>query len=131
MMDNINSNQTQFAAQEPVMESLASYADEVPVEKAEPKKKKNKLVLIGVIGFILIVVFILLLILIRAVSKKEKATVDENGNVIESINGEIDPMLNEVYILSEDLELADPSLNTIPFPPVDMELRLDPKKRKQ
>ncbi|MDH5533220.1 MAG: hypothetical protein OEX81_02195 [Candidatus Pacebacteria bacterium] len=130
MIDNNDSNQTQFASQEPIMEGLASYADPVIPQETQPKKKNSKLILIGIIGFVLLIVFVLLLILIKAMSSTKKVVVDDNGNIIETINGEIDPLLNEVYILAEDLEEGDPSLNTIPFPPVDMELRLDPPRRK-
>lgn len=122
-------NQTQFASQEPVMEGLASY-QEPASEQEQPKQKKksNKLVLVGVIGFILIIVFILLLILIRTLSTPRKTTTDGNGQVIDYNQGEIDPLLEEVYLLSEELENADPSIDTIPFPPVNMELRLDAAK---
>lgn len=127
MTNNIDSNQTQFSAQEPMREGLASYEDQV-AEEVQPKKK-NKLILVGIIGFVLIIVFILLLILISSISPDKTTIVDDSGEVIDATNGEIDPLLNEIYILSEDLELADPSLDSVPFPPVDMELRLDPKTK--
>lgn len=130
MIDNTDSNQTQFAAQEPIMEGLADYSDPVQEDEVKLKKKKNKIVIVGIIGFVLLIVFILLLILIKRMSSIKKVMVDDNGNVIETVKGEIDPMLNEVYILAKDLEAGDPSLNTISFPPVDMELRLDPAKRR-
>jgi hypothetical protein len=131
MNNNLDINQTQFASQEPVLEGLANYQEPVVENQKSPKsKKKNgKLIMIGVIGFILIVVFILLLVLIKALSPSKKVVTDKNGNVVEIEAGEIDPLLDEVYILSEDLENADPSLNTIPFPPVNMELRLDSPKK--
>lgn len=120
-------NQTQFASQEPVMEGLVNYDDPIMQEEQPKQKKKgNKLVLVGIIGFILIVVFILLLILIRVLSAPKTVQRDSNGQVINQVDREIDPLLEEVYLLSEELEDADPSIDKIPFPPVDMELRLDP-----
>ena len=129
MIDN-NTNQTQFAAQEPIMESLSGYEPEISTQEVKPKKKKSKLIIAGIIAFILIVVFILLLVLISSMSSPEEIETKDNGNVIENIDSELDPLLKEVYVLSQDLEIADPSLNTIPFPPVDMELRLDDPKRR-
>lgn len=131
MNNNLDINQTQFASQEPVMEDVVNYQETVAQEQldSQSKKKKSKLIIVGVIGFVLIFVFILLLILIRALSPVKTVTTDENGNVIEVPQGVSDPLLEEVYLLSRDLENADPSLNTIPFPPVNMELRLDPPKR--
>jgi len=132
MNNNLDINQTQFASQEPVMEDAVSYQEPVSeeIQAAQSKKKKNKLIVIGIIGFILIVVFVLLLVLISALSPTQQVTTDQLDDVIETPQGELDPLLEEVYLLSDDLENADPSLDTIPFPPVDMELRLEEAQRR-
>lgn len=132
MNNNLDINQTQFASQEPVMEDAVSFQEPVIEDQQIPKnkKKKNKLIIVGIVGFILIVVFVLLLILIKSLSPAEQVTIDQNGNVIEVPRGEVDPLLEEVYLLGEDLKNADPSLDSIPFPPVDMELSLDPSDRR-
>jgi len=115
-----------------VMEDAVSYQEPVTedIQVAQSTKNRRKLIVFGVIGFVLILVFILLLILIRALSPVDTVTTDENGDLIQVQQGELDPLLEEVYLLSRDLDNADPSLNVIPFPPVDMELRLEEAQRR-
>lgn len=129
-------DQTRFITEEPVFEDAS--APVAPVDPHEEmsevpagKKNKKKLVLIGVIGFVLIVVFVLLLVLFRMSGNGQpQAEPEEEIIQVEDPNGEVNTLLNEVKQLQEELEEADPSSNTLPFPPVDMGLRLDPAPRR-
>lgn len=131
MNKNVEHNQTQFAAQEPIRENVASYAEQDTLVQAEqkPAAKNKKLVLFGIIAFVLFVVFMLLLILIMMLSPKKSVVTDDTGKIVETNNGESDPLLQEIYLLNNDLDNADPTIDAIPFPPVEMELRLDPPQK--
>lgn len=129
-MQNLDSNQTQFAEITPVFESGSA----VPASKASPEtpvKKKSKLpLLIGILGLILFFVFLVSLILIKNSMTADQLGNEDDGRLIEQNNGQTDPLLEEIYDLDDQLQGSDPTIDEIPFPPVDMTLRLDPAKKK-
>lgn len=146
MNSAINFDQTQFSSQEPLMEgetalapkpaenmAFAQEADDEARKKEAMKKaagRKKKLLLIVIGAVVIMVGMIIVLLLMRGRSRGP-----QQGNTpagIEDMNdtGEVDPLLQEVKNLQGDLEVADPTANSVPFPPVDMELRLDPAKKR-
>lgn len=131
-MQNLDSNQTQFSEITPVFESGATTSVQKPtVEEVLPKKKTNLPLLVGIFGLVLFFVFLMTLILIQS-QKSANPTDDNNdGSLVDQNNGQNDPLLEEIYDLDDQLQSSDPTIDEIPFPPVDMTLRLDAAKRKQ
>lgn len=134
MPDQLEQNQTQFSELTPVLES-ASEPEVKPMVAEQAvvpaKSKSKKMVLVGIIGLILIVVFVFLLILIKMSISNGQLTEEQQKQTRQNGNGEIDPLLEEIYDLDDQLLASDPTINEIPLPPVDMNLRLDPAKKKQ
>lgn len=133
-MQNLDQNQTQFSELTPIVESgnlpvAQSAVGEPVVVPAKPKSKK--LVLVGVIGLILIVVFIFLLILIKMSLNGGQLTEEQQQQQRQNGNGVVNPLLEEIYDLDDQLLSSDPKVDEVPLPPVDMGLRLDPAKKKQ
>lgn len=127
-MPDVDQNQTQFSELTPVLESALP----APVKPAAdqtvmlvPPKSKKKLV-VGVIGLILIIVFIFLLILIKMSVSSRPSSTEQQPQTRQTGQGEIDPVLEEIYDLDDQLLASDPTINEIPLPPVEMNLRLDP-----
>jgi len=130
--NNFTTNQTRFALEEPILENVATVDQELSQEAEKnlvvPKKKSKKIILVGVVGLILIIVFILLLILVRFNSNGKKQLEEIREEEVVKEVGELSPLLREVYDLEASLKAADPSLSSIPFPPLNMELRLEDGK---
>lgn len=126
MNENQSINQTQFSFEEPIFENQASYSEEKPVDENLDKKKgkKKRLILVG-IG-----IFIVLLSLIILLARNGNGMIEE---IIEPPMQEVPRELSPLQLRIEDarelLELADPSKQDLAFPPVDLNLRLDPKVR--
>jgi hypothetical protein len=131
--DNSTTNQTRFALENPILEDVPATNQELDEEIKEDlvasKKKSKKLILMGMVGLILITVFILLLILMRLNSNAKKEVEEFREVGVREEVGELSPLLREVYELGASLKAADPSLSSIPFPPLDMELRLEDRKK--
>lgn len=133
MTDHLDSNQTQFAELTPILETGAvrpatpTAASAATPETPRPKSKRP--IIVGVIGVVLLVVFLLLLVLIRMALPGTQPAPTDDQSQIDQLNGEIDPLLNEIYLLDEQLQASDPAVDSVPFPPVDLTIRLDPKKR--
>lgn len=126
MNENQSINQTQFSFEEPIFENQASYSEEKPIDENLDKKKgkKKRLILLG-IG-----IFIVLLSLIILLARNGNGMIEE---IIEPPMQEVPRELSPLQLRIEDarelLELADPSKQDLAFPPVDLNLRLDPKVR--
>jgi hypothetical protein len=130
-MQNLDSNQTQFSEITPVFESASTSSIQKPAAAEEVVKKKNNLpLLIGIFGLILFFIFLVSLILIKNQMGANPAESDENNRFIDQTNGSNDPLLEEIYDLDDQLQSSDPTIDEIPFPPVDMTLRLDAAKKK-
>lgn len=131
MSENLDANQTEFAGKTPILEmadSLPSPEVVVVDEKAAAKAKRTKLALVAVVFSVL--VFMLLLLLIKQALPKMAAPSPEETPDVVNQTKTLDPLLEEIYLISDDLRAADPSVEETIFPPVDMGLRLDPAKRR-
>lgn len=130
-MQNIDSNQTQFSEVTPVFESGVAPMDVTkPEVEVKPKAKSKKMMIVGVVALVFVLVFVGLLIMIAQSLQKGPLNGGDDNPFVEQKNGEIDPLLQEIYDLDDQLQAADPSIDEIPLPPVDMGLRLDPAKKK-
>ena len=117
-------NQTQFSFEEPIFENQAVYAEEKP-EDTKPQSKKKLFVVFGVIGF-----FVLLLLLIIVVRMSRNGQIEEIIDEPDTqVSQELGPLEQRIKDARELLNLADPAKQDLAFPPIDMDLRLDPKER--
>lgn len=120
-------NQTDFSYEEPIFSDLNV---ELPIEPKPvvpviKKSNKKKLIIIG------LAVFFLLIILVIVISKFKKVPVeviDEEESTV--IIKDLGPLEQRIQNARIDLEIADPSNQDLTYPPVDMELRIDIKKKR-
>ena len=109
-------NQTEFVDQAAFLEE-----EKVGPSLEDIKKNKNLLpfyILVGVI-VLLVLIFLLSLVLRRQVDN------DEGTQLIEETYEELDPLTQRVKNLENELEAADPTRQSLPFPQVDLEFNID------
>lgn len=127
MNDEILTNQTQFAQEEPILE-MPPVPKVAPVveEETEPKKKPKLLFIAG--GAFAVLMVILLLVVVF--SRPKKTEVVEKTEPSPTPKLAIDhPLQQRVSNLQQELDAADPSEQTLVFPPIDMTITLDPVKQ--
>lgn len=119
-------NQTQFSFEEPIFENETVYREDKPEDlEQKPKSKKKLFIIIGVIGFIFIILLLVLVMAMRGRGSTQE--VDEDTNPI--VAKELGPIQQRIEDSRELLDIADPAKQDLAFPPVDLELRLDPKEK--
>ena len=121
-------NQTQFSFEEPIFEDAQVYADETQPKEVQPpvnNKKKKILIIAGIVGF-LFILLLLLLVVVRA--RKAVTPTDDPVKQVEETKND-DPIQDRIDDARDLLEEADPTKQDLSFPPVDMDLRLDPKEK--
>ncbi len=127
MNDEILSNQTQFAQEEPLFEVQKAVQSQPTYDEVTDSKKKPKLLIIGGGVFALVLVLILALVLL---SKPKRIEVTKEVEASPSPKNTINhPLQQRVTNLQQELDLADPSEQSLVFPPVDMTITLDPVKQ--
>lgn len=110
-------NQTEFVDQ-------AAFLDEEKRMRPsieEIKKNKNLLPFYILIGVIVLLVLIFVLAAVfgrRNLDEKETQTIEE-------VYEDLDPLTQRVRSLEQDLEKADPTRQSLPFPQVDLEFNID------
>ncbi len=125
--ETVLTNQTQFSYEEPYRQSAK---ERFTTEKSElVQKSRPRPIMYIAVGLVVTVVLLLLLVLL-----KRKPVVIENAPFQQAITAtpvpaEFNPLLERVSRLEIELEEADPIKQSLLFPPVDMDIRLDPKKR--
>lgn len=119
-------NQTQFSFEEPIFEDQAVYMGETPEEKEVKPKSKRNLIFIGIVGFILFLLLIVVLLFASRNNKTDEVIEDEN---IVVVTKEMGPLQKRIEDARELLDTADPTKQDLSFPPLDMDIRLDPKTR--
>jgi hypothetical protein len=123
MIPDMNLDQTQFMAESPLLkDGEMSVAAEVVLSAEELKKKKLKKIVIATSAFLLIVLIILLVIKARSVEEDEQIVETEEIKLTEVVVGPFNQRLSE---LKNELEIADPNQEDLPFPPIDDEISLD------
>lgn len=119
-------NQTQFSFEEPIFENETVYREDKPEDlEQKPKSKKKLFIIIGIVGFIFIILLLVLVMAMRG--KGTTQQVDEDTDPV--ISKELGPIQQRIEDSRELLDIADPAKQDLAFPPVDLELRLDPKEK--
>lgn len=119
-------NQTQFSFEEPIFENETVYREDKPEDlEQKPKSRKKLFIIIGVIGFIFIILLLVLVMAMRGRGSTQEVGEDTNPVVAK----ELGPIQQRIEDSRELLDIADPAKQDLAFPPVDLELRLDPKEK--
>lgn len=118
-------NQTQFSFEEPIFEDQMVYAEEKPLaDPSQKPKKSKKVVIFAIVGFVF---FLILVILgIASMGNKTEENTETEPEVV--VTKELGPLQKRIEDARELLDLADPTKQDLSFPPVNMEIRLDPKE---
>jgi hypothetical protein len=134
MIDNetdelVTGDQTSFGLESPLFDQpkRRGFVEEMsPEEKARQKKKK---IIIGLIAGG-VAVFVLLVVIAAMFKPRGLQTTTPEASAEPQTNQELSPLEQKVETLRQELRAADPTREDIPFPPVDLEIELDPIKEK-
>jgi hypothetical protein len=119
-------DQTQFSTEEPLYEAVSlPTKPEVPVSASKTTTfaglNRLQLILIGVGA----VAFVLLIVALLASMMRRPSTVQQLEPT-PSIQPEgVDATQQQIIEFKKNVQAADPSLDKLPLPPVDLELRLE------
>lgn len=110
-------NQTEFVDQAVFLE------EEEKVKPSLKDIKNNK----NLLPFYILVVVIILLVLTLVISSilKRQVDTDDNSQLNETTYEELDPLTQRVRSLENELDEADPTRQSLPFPQVDLEFNID------
>lgn len=118
-------NQTQFSFEEPIFENPLQYEEEKPPIVEKSKKSKKKLYIsIGIVA----TVFLLLILFVIFLRLRNKNDATEPLKRDPAIEQELGPLQRRIEQSRFLLESADPTKEDLSFPPVNFDLRLDPKE---
>lgn len=119
-------DQTQFSTEEPLYEAVSlPTKPEVPVPAAKPttvaglNRQQLLLIAVGAVAFILLMVALLASMMRRPTTVQQL----EPTPSVEPVS--TDQMQQQIMDLKKQIQAADPSLDKLPLPPVDLELRLE------
>ena len=121
------SDQTQFAAEEPMYEPMTSYpqAPKLPEKPSVPFMKRKWAVPVIVVGSTMAVLLLLLIINV-IVQRNRTPQVPITSPVLSPTDsGQVTPLVDKVTALETELKAADPNQPTFVFPSVDLSLTLD------
>lgn len=118
-------NQTQFSFEEPIFENEATYSEKPLAEVTDKPKSKKKLFIFVIVGFF-IVVFFLVILLVRNGKPSPEELAAEPASIPMK---ELGPLQQRIQDARDLLNLADPTKQDLTFPPVDLNIRLDPRER--
>lgn len=124
-------NQTQFMGEEPLLSRPTSPPPAIPQPENLPEEekvsffrsRKGRLLLAG--GVILILLMGVVSILVLGNKKTPTQRIAEEME--EAVNREISPLQEKIDLLKIQLEGADPTKQSLAFPPVDLDLEITDK----
>ncbi len=119
---DVSSDQTGFASEEALFLDQSLPVDpDAPVLSVKPWWKRPAVIL-GVIGLVIIVIVLMLAILLQP--RQQKQVFEPSPTPKAAAN--LDPLQQYILTLQYKLQAADPANQELPFPPVLMDLPLDP-----
>lgn len=119
-------NQTQFSFEEPIFENPTEIPVEPKIDDGQSKNKKKMIAIIG--GFFGLLCIILLVILTRPAQEIAPEVVEDLPQEVVAIDN-TDPIFKGIQSLRAELSKQDPTKRDLSFPPVNLEIWLDPKPR--
>ncbi|MBT3249312.1 MAG: hypothetical protein HN846_00245 [Candidatus Pacebacteria bacterium] len=126
MNQDIELNQTQFVAESPLMDNIdpeETLVDDLSVEEQKQlQQKKVKKIVIGSAVFLFILLIIFIVARSRSVREDEEIVENDEIKLTEIVVGPFNQRLLE---LENELEIADPNQEDLPFPPINSEITLD------
>ena len=126
MNQDIELNQTQFVAESPLMDNIdpeETLVDDLSVEEQKQLQlKKVKKIVIGSAVFLFILLIIFIVARSRSVREDEEIVENDEIKLTEIVVGPFNQRLLE---LENELEIADPNQEDLPFPPINSEITLD------
>lgn len=114
-------NQTLFAEEQPFFDP-DKFGNEM-VEKSSPKNSKKTVLIAITIALILLVVVGLTLL---RVLPKQQGDIQNNVTPSPTTQTNLSALDLQFQELADDLKIADPSTNILPFPPVKEEITVSP-----
>lgn len=116
-------NQTTFASQDPIFQQPEQIPVDPQVQAQETvKKKKIRIVIFAsIFGFLLILV---LLILSSMTQKNGQVEVQSVPEVTQKQEEQLTPLQQAIKNSQDVIIKADPTVNDLPFPPINFEMTL-------
>lgn len=116
-------DQTQFSAEEPLYEAVSlptkPVADEPAIKPKGLSKQQLILIAVGLVAVLILIITLAASMMTRPeVSKEIEPTQSTTPQQSDALQQRIDTLRTQV-------QAADPSLDALPLPPVDLELRLE------
>jgi flagellar basal body-associated protein FliL len=127
-MENQIPTQSQFTANEPLIaqDYLRSEKD---LSEEQPKQTDSqKLLKIGIVIGGVIILLLLMTLIFYNPGQQPTDEQPEDPELVEQLSPEVSLLQSRVRNLRTQLEQADPVRSDLPFPPVDVQLRLDDKR---
>lgn len=118
----IDTNQTEFSAVEPLFEKPP-----IDPKTLEPKpvSKSQKIIFFAIGG--VVIFFILITILVVVMSRRQMLP-DLLPEPTATPSAQLDPLRQQVNELRAELDAADPTKQELPFPPVNLDIFLEPQQ---
>ena len=122
---DVITNQTDFSGSQPMRQRPEAITTPPPFSENDQNQRpwyKTKKVFLAVIPGLLL----LLILVVALIPRKEQLPDSMEPTPTPAVEQTNDPMLLRTQRLQAELQEADPSKTDILFPPIDMELELDP-----
>lgn len=126
MMTEYDTNQTQFAENQPLFQSVsvpevATHHEDDAAQKKPSQKKKIIFIVSIVFGLIFLLLFLVLLLPKKPAEVSQVVASPSPSPVISADN----PLRARVENLQTELDAADPQNQSLVFPPINMNIFLD------
>jgi hypothetical protein len=128
-------NQSQFSAQESMIAERSQHSLEETAQPSEEETnqsnaaKRRQQLIIGVVALLALIILGLALLVWMSSGASPKESNLDDTNLVQTLPPEAGPLQVRVNNLKTQLMQADPAKNDLALPPLDMDLRLDPKQR--
>lgn len=121
-------DQTRFSLEEPIFENEVVIQDETPqkIDEQDAKRKKKVVILATIGGFVLL--FIALIVVLLVMRGRNGVVEETTPETVIPIEQDTDPLEQRIDAARSLLREADPTRQDLSFPPVDLDIRLDPKE---